>query len=186
MMFLASAGCSSRYSRRPSDTILSTPLTSLLPSFALVCPSNLWFPHFDADDSRQSFFADIVTRQIILIILDEPGLAAIVIDRTCQARTESRKMGPAFFRKDIVDKAQDIFAVPIVVSARLHQTMTYSFPVNLNYRRIDSRAVFIQEFYERHESAFITVYFLLAFASFIRQGNMQSLIEERQLHADVF
>ena len=41
MIFFASAGCSSKKTRNPSDTIVSViPLTSLLPSLPFVWPSN--------------------------------------------------------------------------------------------------------------------------------------------------
>ena len=45
---------------------------------------------------------------------------------------------------------------------------------------------FIQEGDERNEAAFIAVYFLFAFASFIRKGDVQTFIQKASSRRRVF
>ncbi len=95
-------------------------------------------------------------------------------------------MSSPFFSKDVIDKAQDIFTVPVII---LHGDIDNDFilfTINLDNGRINSRTVFVQEFYERDQPAFIAVYFLFSVTAFIRQGNMQSLIEEGQFPQTCF
>ena len=87
-------------------------------------------------------------------------------------------MRAPFFGKDIVDESQDIFTVAVVI---LHSDIDDDlifFTIDADDGRIDGLMFFIQEGDERNEAAFIAVYFLFAFASFIRKGDVQTFIQK--------
>ena len=139
----------------------------------------LRFPYFDADDRRQAF-ADVFAGQVVFVLFDDAGTAAIIVDRTRQAGTEAAQMRTPFFSEDIVDEGQDIFTVAVVILHGNVDDDLVLFAVDVDDRRIDGLMAFVEEFDERRQAAFITVDFALAFAALIGQGDVQAFIEESQ------
>ena len=160
--------------------VVDDPLDFAVAQLRLRLPFELRFPYLDADDSRQAF-AHVFTGQVFLLVLQQSRRTAVVVDRTGQAGTEAAQVGAPFFRKDVVDEGQDIFAVAVVVlHGDVHEDLVL-FAFQRNDRRVDGFLVFIQKFHEGREAPFVAVDFAAPFAALIRQGNMQALVQEGQL-----
>ena len=70
--------------------------------------------HLDADDRGQAL-ADIVARQVVLGVLDDPLAARPVVEAARQGRAEARDVGAAVDRVDIVSKGKDCLGIAVVV-----------------------------------------------------------------------
>ena len=110
-----SPGFSSRYWARLSVTAVWTwPLTSALPSFAFVWPSNCGLGQLDADDGGQAL-ADVVAGEVAVGVLEDAGLAGPVVERARQRGPEAGDVGAAVDRVDVVGEGEDVLGVRVVV-----------------------------------------------------------------------
>ena len=90
-----SAGfCSSQAPSWSLTTRWTKPLASVLPSLALVWPSNCGVGELDRDDRGQAL-ADVVARDAVLTLLDQAPLLAPVVDQRGQRRAEALLVGAA-------------------------------------------------------------------------------------------
>ena len=114
----ATGGFSSKYSRSPSPTTLSTmPLISLLPSLVLVWPSNCGFciltETIAVSPSRTS---SPVTETLSLRV--RPSLLGVVRQRARERRAEADQVRAALDGVDVVDEREHRLGVAVVVLER--------------------------------------------------------------------
>ena len=71
----------------------------------------------DADDRRQAL-ADVVAREVGVVVLEDRVLARVVVERARQRGAEAGDVGAAVDRVDVVGEGEDALAVAVVVLER--------------------------------------------------------------------
>ena len=67
----------------------------------------------DGDDGRQAL-ADVITREVGLLLLEKPLLAGIVVDHSRKCRAEALEVHASLGRVDVVGKRHDVLTVAAV------------------------------------------------------------------------
>ena len=106
-----SAGFSSRYWPRPSATAAWTwPLTSALPSLALVWPSNCGSVSLTLMTAVRPSRTSSPER-LRVVVLEDAGPARLVVERARQRRPEAGDVGAAVDGVDVVGEGEDVLGV---------------------------------------------------------------------------
>jgi hypothetical protein len=180
MMRLATAGFSSRNAPSLSLTIASTmPLTSVLPSLVLVCPSNcgrgILTLMTAVSPSRMS--SPLIAR----VLQSFAGCSCPRrVDRARQRRAEAGEVRAAFVRVDVVGERVDRLGVAVVPLQRDLDVDAVLLAVHVDRLVVDGRLVLVQVLDERDDAAFVVELVALAVALVVERDR-DAAVQEREL-----
>jgi len=129
----------------------------------------------DADHGREAL-ADVIAGQVRVGVLEHAGLACPVIERTCQGGPETRDVGAAVHRVDVVGEREHVLRVGVVVlESNLYRSR--SFPsLDVDRSGVDGFFVAVEVADERLETT-LEVERSLAVDSFVDERDPDALRE---------
>ena len=135
---------------------------------------------FDRNDCCQAL-TNILTRQIILIFLENLIFLGIVVDNTSQSCTETLFMGSTLVGVDVVGKADHIFMVGGgILHGHLNCYLVH-FSIRIDGRFKDRILVFVQVFHIRSNPTLVMVILgLFQTIALVHDGQLESTIEKGQ------
>ena len=153
---------------------------------ALGLPFELRLRQLNANHRRQAL-AHVVARKIFFLVLEQARLLRRGVDGPGQRAPETAQMRAAIHRVDVVGKAEYVFRIGVVVLQRhfdIHapavRQLALAFEVNrllMQYRF--PTVQMLDEF--GNAAAVVKLFRPEVFTALVRQGDLQSLVEEGQL-----
>ena len=148
-----SPGFSSRYwARLSADRGLDLALDLGVAELGLRLALELGLGQLDADDRGQAL-ADVVARQVRVVVLEDAGPARPVVQRARQGGPEARDVGAAVDRVDVVGEGQDVLGVGVVVLEGDLDDGRAVAPLDVDRAVVEGLLVPVQVPDERHEAA---------------------------------
>ena len=97
------------------DDLLDEPRDSRVAELRLRLPFELRVPELDGDDGREPL-ARVFALEVVVLLLQEPFLTRVLVERPGERRTEALQVRPALGRVDVVREREhglDVRAVPL-------------------------------------------------------------------------
>ena len=155
------------------------PLTSVLPSFVLVCPSNcgcgILTLMTDVSPSRMSSPVTLSFRSLARLFL-----VRVRVDRARERRPEPREVRAAFVRVDVVREGIDRLGVAVVPLQRDLGLDAVLLAAHVDRLLVDGRLVLVQVRDERDDAAFVVELVALAVALVVERDD-DAAVEEGEL-----
>src|SRR6185312_5868266 len=140
-----------------------------------------------ADNSREAF-ADVVAGERLLIVFDQAGLLAEVIDRAGEGGTEAAEVSAAVDGVDVVGKAEKRFRIAIVVLQGYFDPDCADaagaglFAFHVDRLIVQNGFAAVQVLDELGNAAVIDEFgILLGVFALVRKRDLETFIEEREL-----
>jgi hypothetical protein len=153
--------------------VSTIPLTSVLPSLVLVCPSNC---------GRGQPFADVVAAdRRVLEVLGQVVLRRVGVDRAGHRGAEAREMRAALVRVDVVGERVDRLGVAVVPLQRDLGVDAVLLAAHVDRLVVDRVLVLIQVLHEGDDAPFVEELVRLAVGALVVDRDGDAGVEEGEL-----
>ena len=152
---------------------------------ALGLPFELRLRHLHADHRRQTL-ANVVAREILFHVLEQPFALSERVDRARQRRVKAAQVRAAVHRVDVVREAQNVLGVRVVVLERdLHPQRAVrqlALAFEIDRLVVQDRLAAVQVLDELRDAAAEDEFGrLLRIHALVRQRDLEALVQKRQL-----
>src|SRR5581483_1467424 len=138
-------------------------------------------------DNRHQPLANIVSREVLLHVLEQPELLTRVVDGARQGGAEARQMRTAIDRIDVVGEAEDGFRVAVVVLQRNLHGHAVALGFHVDRLLVQHALTAVQVLDELGDAAVVLELGLLGLAclgiggALVGKRDQQALVQEGQL-----
>ena len=146
---------------------------------ALGLALELRLQHLDADHRGQPF-AHVLTAEVWVLLLEDPGLARVAVQHVGQGGAKTRQVGAALDRVDRVGECDHVLDEGLVVLQRDLDLRALDLAVDVKRRHVDHRRVAVQRAHEGNHAAFEVEGGREA-EGLVGERNLEALVQVRHL-----